>query len=295
MGLVKDYTSSLKTIQVEEMPNLLVYRPLAFLLVKLLYPFPITPNQVSFLAIIPGVISAYCFSRGDARSFFIAAILLAVSSIFDCADGMIARLKKNGTKTGRLVDGIVDYIVGVSVYIGLALGLNRAVLEGWLELPVNPWILLVIAALSNIIHSVVTDYYRNLYDAHKNGKRITPQMEIEEFSAELERLKRDKGNPLDKLMIKVYLVYLRVQAGKQVKPFVRIDPREYQKHNRLLLILWNLIGPATHVSVVVISALLYKPVIFFYYTIVFANLWMLILFLLQDRANRKCTNPKSTA
>jgi phosphatidylglycerophosphate synthase len=288
MSLAKDYTTSLKGIQMEEMPNLFVYRPLAFLLVKLLYPFPITPNQVSFLAIIPGVISAYCFSRGDAHSFFIAAILLALSSIFDCADGMIARLKRNGTKTGRLVDGIVDYIVGVSVYVGLALGLHKAVLAGWLELPVNPWILLVIAALSNIIHSGVTDYYRNLYDAHKNGKKITPQMEIEEFSAELERLKQEKRKPIEKLMIRVYLIYLRIQAGKRVKPFVRIDPREYQKHNRLLLSLWNLIGPATHISVIVISALLYKPLIFFYYTIVFANLWMVLLFFLQKRANKKC-------
>ena len=290
MALVKDYITSLKSIQVEEIPNLVVYRPLAFLLVKLLYPFPITPNQVSILAIIPGIISAYCFSRGDSNSFIIAAILLGSSSIFDCADGMIARLKRNGTKTGRLVDGIVDYIVGVSVYVGLALGLNRAVLEGWLELPISPWILLAGAAISNMIHSGVTDYYRNLYDAHKNGKKITPQMELEEFSAELARLKQEKGNIIEKLMIRAYLVYLRVQAGKRIKPFTRIDPREYQRHNRLLLTLWNLIGPATHNSMIMISALLYSPMIFFYYTIVIANLWMLILFFLQDRANKKCAN-----
>jgi phosphatidylglycerophosphate synthase len=289
MGLVQDYLTSLKGIQMEEVPNLFVYRPLAFVLVKLLYPFPITPNQVSILAIIPGVLSAYCFSRGDSSSFFLAGILLGMSSIFDCADGMIARLKKNGTKTGRLVDGIVDYIVGVSVYVGLALGLSRAVLEDWLVLPVNPWILLIIAAISNMAHSGVTDYYRNLYDAHKNGKKITPQMELEEFSAELARLRREKGKFLEKLMIRVYLVYLRVQAGKEVKPFVRVDPHQYQKHNRLLLLLWNLIGPATHNTVIIFSALFYSPMLFFYYTIVFANLWMVILFLFQERANKKCT------
>jgi phosphatidylglycerophosphate synthase len=288
MGLVQDYITSLKGVQVDEMPNLFIYRPLAFVLVKLLLPFPITPNQVSLLAIIPGVLSAFYFSHGDSNSFFIAGILLGLSSIFDCADGMIARLKKNGTKTGRLVDGIVDYFVGVSVYVGLALGLNNALLEDWLEFPVNPWILLIVAAISNIIHSAVTDYYRNLYDAHKNGKKITPQMEIEEFSAELERLEQKKGKPLEKLMIRVYLVYLRAQAGKEVKPFVRVDPREYQKHNRLLLTLWNLIGPATNNSVIIISALFYSPMLFFYYAIVFANLWMVILFIFQDKANKKC-------
>ncbi len=277
----------LKGIHMEELPDLFIFRPLAFLLVKVFYPFPITPNQVSFLAISPGVSAAYYFSRGDARSFFVAGILAGLFCILDCADGMIARLKKNGTKTGRLVDGLVDYIVGISVYVGLAIGLSRAVLNHRLELPCNPWIPVIIAAVSNFSHSGVTDYFRNLYDAHKNGKKITPPMEMQEFAVELERLNLEKGKRLDKFMINLYFVYLRLQGGKRAKPFVRFGPGEYQKHNRLLLTLWNFIGPTTHISALIIGALLYKPMIFFYYTIIFANLWMLILFLLQNRVNKK--------
>lgn len=279
--------SSLKGVHVEELLNLLFYRPLAFLLVKLIYPFPITPNQISMMAIIPGILSGYYFSRGDARSFFIAGVLLGLSSILDCADGMIARLKKNGTKTGRLVDGVVDYTVSVFVYIGLAIGLSRAINNGWMDFPFDPWGLLAVVGVCNMIHAGLADHYRNLYDAHVYGKRIIPQIEIREFSTQLKHLNEQKGKYIDKLLIKIYLVYLRAQAGKKVKAFVRFDPQEYKKYNRKLLFLWNFIGHTTHLSFFIISALFYNPMIFFYYTIVFANLWMLGLFPLQGRANNK--------
>ena len=74
---------------------------------------------------------------------------------------MIARLKKNGTKTGRIVDGMVDYIASGAAYIGFAVGMTRAIRCGNLHLPCSPWILMLAAIVSTILHSVSSDYFRN--------------------------------------------------------------------------------------------------------------------------------------
>ncbi len=43
-------------------------------------------------------------------------------NIIDCSDGQLARLKKNGTHTGRIIDGSADYITAAFVFIGLGIG-----------------------------------------------------------------------------------------------------------------------------------------------------------------------------
>jgi hypothetical protein len=39
-------------------------------------------------------------------------------------------------------------------------------------------------------------------------------------------------------------------------------------------VLWNFIGPSTHITFFIIAALLYQPLVFFAFTIGAANLWM---------------------
>ena len=64
---------------------------------------------------ISGIAAGVSFSRGDYRYFILGGVFYGLANVLDCLDGMIARVKKNGTKTGRLIDGYVDYIVNMSV------------------------------------------------------------------------------------------------------------------------------------------------------------------------------------
>ena len=43
-------------------------------------------------------------------------------NVLDCSDGQLARIKKNGTSVGRLLDGIADYIAAIAIYAGIAIG-----------------------------------------------------------------------------------------------------------------------------------------------------------------------------
>lgn len=283
--ILKDYKQSLKHNIFDETLTLYILRPIAFIFVKLLYPTNITPNQVSFMSIIVGMLSGFFFSRGDVTSYFIAGGLYFFCLVLDCVDGMIARLKKNGTPVGRIIDGFADYVVGISVYIGLGIGFGKGMvsIEFW---PYSPLILLLLAAASHIFHCMLVDYYRVEFMSHGLGKVTSVREENKIFSAEMDRIKHMPGKWLDKMLITIYLGYSHLQM-------FRMDEKEhynkddYYQGNKLMILMWFWIGPTAHVFVLILSAILFRPIIYFAFTIGLANLYMLVLWIIQVRINKK--------
>ena len=289
MRLLTEYKSTIKGLYVEELMDLVLYRPISFFLVKLFYPLPITPNQISVLAMATGIAAGFCFALGNPESFLIGGLLFGLANVLDCSDGMLARLKRNGTITGRMVDGVLDYVVSISLYVGLLVGLTHAREIGLVELPFNTFLMCAIAGASNILSSGITDHFRNRYLTYVYEKPVIPLVELQNFRREQERLKGRKGHYIEKFMVRVYIRYTQFQLGHDPKPFVRYDAEQYKKYNRWLLLLWNFIGPTTHFSVLVVSAVLFEPMIFFVYGILFANTWILILYPIQWWVDRKLT------
>ncbi len=205
--------------------------------------------------------------------------------MLDCVDGMIARLKKNGTPVGRIVDGFADYIVGISVYVGLAIGFTKGIvsIDFW---PYHPTILLWIAAASHIFHAMIVDYYRVEFMSHGLGKVTSVWDERKIFIEEMDRIKHMPGKWLDKILIAVYLGYSRLQI-------FRLDEKEqfnrkaYYKANKLMILLWFWIGPTAHVFVLIISAILFRPIIYFGFTIGLANIYMLVLWIIQVKIKQR--------
>jgi len=283
--MFKEYKKSLKHMVYDETLTLYILRPIAFIFVKLLYPTSITPNQVSLMSIVVGMMSGYFFSRGDVTSYFIAGILYFFCLVLDCVDGMIARLKKNGTPVGRIVDGFADYIVGISVYVGLAIGFTKGIvsIDFWTN---HPIILLLIAAASHIFHAMIVDYYRVEFMSHGLGKVTSVWDERKIFIEEMDRIKHMPGKWLDKILIAVYLGYSRLQIFR-LDEKEQYNRRAYYKANKLMILLWFWIGPTAHVFVLIISAILFRPIIYFGFTIGLANIYMLILWIIQVKIKQR--------
>ena len=281
--LYKEYKTSLKDTSVEEVVDLFFFRPIAFIIVKLIYRFPITPNQVSVLSMVVGIISGVFYAMGDKKSFLYAGLFYALSHLLDCCDGMIARMKKIGTPIGRIIDGWADYTTSTAVFVGLMIGLHH----GSFQLPVSsPLLLIIPAAFSLAIHCIIVDHYRREFMAHGLGKTNTIREDLQLFSTELKKLRKVKGKYLEKILIISYLGYTKLQLKKSVEK--RKYPKDkYYKSNKPLLHLWNWIGLATHISILIVATFLYDPMIFFYYVIVLANGWMLIVVIIQVRTNKK--------
>ncbi|MBN1638390.1 MAG: CDP-alcohol phosphatidyltransferase family protein [Ignavibacteriales bacterium] len=287
MNIFKQYKSSLKKIEIEEIGDLLFFRPLAFILVKLFYIMPITPNQISFLSMVCGILSGVFLAQGTRNSFLIGGILVLLAQVIDCCDGMIARLKKNGTKTGRIIDGAVDYITTISIYIGLAIGLSKLLNDKVIELPMQPWLLILLYGFFTFIHAIFTDKYRNRYEHYVYNKSLDPKSQIKEFEEELERIKNVRGKYLDKFLIRAYVKYTKIQSGKSTKEIVKYDSKDYKKSNRIMVFFWNFIGPSEHILFFALSVILFKPMIFFYFVIVISNIYLIFLLIIQFFINKK--------
>ena len=304
MGLLQQYKDSLKTVEAEEIFDLLIYRPLAFIFVKITYPLNfLTPNLVSSMAMFVGVAAGVMFGFGQIQFLYYGAGLYFLCNVLDCADGQIARLKKNGTKVGRIVDGFIDYIVSTAIFIGIGIGTTQQLSIGKLSLwgnilSFNPlvyiWFITILAGVSSAVQAFIFDFYRNKYMEVVYNKFSPLEDEIKEYTAELERieLEPDKAGFLDSLLINLYLRYTRLQMLIQSDKTgnengVTPNPKVYYLQNKLLLRLWSFIGSTTHITLCVICALIGNMEIFLIICILPLNLLSAFLYLAQSKVNMK--------
>ena len=280
--LFKEFRSSLKDIIAEESVDLFLFRPVSFVFTKFLVKFPVTPNQISFMSMIAGIISGIFFSFGDKKSFVYGGLFYLLCHIFDLIDGMIARLKKNGTPLGRIIDGWVDYITTVAVFVGMYIGLIKV----GFKLPFGILPLTIAAGASMILHSVIIDYYRQQYLSSSTGRNKTIGEDYRLFQRRFNSIKSRRGNYIEKLLLFVYLGYTKAQVtGTRDKSKVLI--KKNTRASKILLVFWNWIGVSTHRFFFILAALLYQPMIFFFYVIVFCNVLLLVLYPIQWKVDKR--------
>ena len=99
--------------------------PLSRLLVKT----PLTPNMVSILINVIGVLSGPFYALGHP---VIGALCMQIATILDRCDGEVARVKLMETKKGQWVDTISDQFTVLSTFIGLPIGYYIIAQSNWI-------------------------------------------------------------------------------------------------------------------------------------------------------------------
>ncbi|MFF2848326.1 CDP-alcohol phosphatidyltransferase family protein [Streptomyces sp. NPDC058001] len=103
--------------------TVLLVDPVATPLVRLTAKWTrITPNQITWGALLLGLVSAACFAMGDWRWLIAGAVLYHASFILDCMDGKVARLTGRGSVFGAWLDYIFDRIRVMACAIALMWG-----------------------------------------------------------------------------------------------------------------------------------------------------------------------------
>ena len=82
----------------------------------------LSPNQLTVIGFLFSIPAAFFFLRGDWESLIIGSILFIVSFLFDCIDGVIARLKGMTSTFGDYLDGILDAARMFILVFGLTYG-----------------------------------------------------------------------------------------------------------------------------------------------------------------------------
>lgn len=162
LGLLTGYLKSLKPLDVEEPIDVWVHRPLAYLLAWALRPTPISPNFVTCCSIALGTTAGAWMLFRPVNELWIAGLLIFLSAIFDCADGQLARMRGSSSPFGRMLDGLADLAVSISVVAGSAWivwgKFGHPLWHGLLALS-----LVAATTVTSSFHTTAFEHYKNVF------------------------------------------------------------------------------------------------------------------------------------
>lgn len=96
----------------------------------------LSPNAITVLSMIIGLLAAASFAVGSYAAGVAGALLFQLSAIVDCCDGEVARLTHRQSRFGEQLDIAADNVVHMAIFVGVAWGIYRAQVSGtsWLPL-----------------------------------------------------------------------------------------------------------------------------------------------------------------
>lgn len=273
----KDYKKSLKDVEVEELVDLYFYRILGYGFVKLVSWSSMTPNQVTYLGMVFGVLSAAFF----VKSWLIAAaILLLLANVMDCADGQLARLKKNGTYLGGIIDGFFDYIVGSSTIIGIGIFLCRQH-DPRLIIPFT-----LIAGLSRAFQNILVDQRRHFYAKSGSFDADCFESDQEALIDYRHKLQGSGARLLDRVIIRSGLNYIAIQRFAIRLTHVTFADyktfNDYPDHRAFLLRCWSFLGSSSHITLAILAALANHLEWYFAIAVLVGNLSVFFLVITEN-------------
>jgi phosphatidylglycerophosphate synthase len=217
---------------VEEISDRFLHRPLARPLVRLLLPTPISPNHVTLMSGVTGVAAGVTLALGVERPplRLASAALLLTSTVFDCADGQLARARRTMSPAGMALDAAADVVVGGSMTIAAAYFAAQYAASA------GPWLIAPFVLASYGLHCLLFDIVKERYLA---DHRIVYASSKAVHAAAPAR----RGGPLRGL----FDLYWRV-AG----PIIN-GPRAAAMGRRTIRA-WSLLGPGTHMTLLYASA-----------------------------------------
>lgn len=172
------YRDSLKSTVSDELINTYLLRPLAGLIVWLLYSTPVTPNQITIASIIVGLSAAIFYLQGTYNAIVFAGLLITLKDLLDSADGQLARARQQYSRVGRFLDSIGDFVVDVAVFGAIGWVVYRLRENGWML--VFALLGLMGITLRVSYHVFYHTSYLHVHDMYSNN-RITEEVRKEDL------------------------------------------------------------------------------------------------------------------
>ena len=132
---------------------------------KLFIKLHIIPNVVTMFSMASGVAGGVLLALDRGLGLdLVGALLVFLSAVFDASDGQVARLTRHFSRLGRMLDGMSDATVYISLYIACAIRLwDRGPLTNaslWHGLLI---VLGLVTYLLYVAQCQLPDYFKNLH------------------------------------------------------------------------------------------------------------------------------------
>lgn len=157
-----DYRRSLKSMDTEEGIDLAFYRPVGYCWARLAARFGLSPNAITIAAIFLGIGAGILFYFPDMWLNVAGMLLLIWANSFDSADGQLARLTKQYSRIGRILDGLCGDFWFAAIYLAI---IFREIdfSEFFAARPWAIWLLAIATALCHTKQAAMADYYRQFH------------------------------------------------------------------------------------------------------------------------------------
>ena len=273
-----------KSRELEGVADLFFYRKIGFRVAQFFAHLKFTPTAVTLIGGVFGIIAGHLYVY---RVLFLNLVGLTfhiVANIFDNADGQLARLTNQQSRTGRIIDPIVDHVVWLSIYVHLALRLQ------WQGFSPTIWIVALVAGLSHGAQAAAADYWRHAYLFFGKGRG-----ELDSASAIQPEFRSARG--WRKVLLGLHLNVTREQefllpAVKRLHEKVERLPSNslpdwirsrYAELVRPTFKWWSLLMTNSRMLVLFVLFLIRQPSWFFWVEIGAGNLLLFLLILQQQR------------
>lgn len=142
------------------------YRPFSLRLSWILYKTNITPNFITTLQIIIGLVACFLISKFPQQNILIVGVIfLHLAYLLDCSDGEIARAKKMSSLEGLFLDKLAHAITMPSIFMAISIYYSRIFIE-------HQFFILLISFLSSLctfnpVNRLVTSIVQQLITEKK--------------------------------------------------------------------------------------------------------------------------------
>jgi hypothetical protein len=216
------YRASIKSMDTEEFLDMWFYRPLGFRCALFFRNHGIHPNIITIISIFLGIGAGVSFLQENLRWNIMGILLLMWANLYDSTDGQLARITRQRTRWGRILDGFAGDCWFFCIYFAIA---ARETFEPIPFAPDHDWgvfIWILVSFCGFWVHGSqcqLADYYRNIhlyFTNEKNGNEFhNSEVQLKEY-----RATSWKKDFFWKLFLNAYVSYVKNQE--------RMSPR-FQK------------------------------------------------------------------
>ena len=285
------YKSSIKSTDTEEWWDMHFTRPLGYYLALGYKKIQISPNNVTIISIIIGIVAGICFYPNQIGINAVGMLLLIIANLHDSADGQLARMTHQCSRIGRILDGLAGDCWFITIYIALCLRLSTT-------FP-TIWILASIAGISHILQAAMADYYRNIHLLFLYGKRKSEVDNSKEISKKLKSI-RFTEHPIQTIILFFYRNYTRTQEicspslqkllhrlkEKYGENFPQQLSSSFRAKNRHLMKYTNILTFNTRMGILFITLFLERPQYYFLIEVTLFNIILLYMIFKQEKISR---------
>jgi phosphatidylglycerophosphate synthase len=297
--LKQQYNQSLKSMDTEEHIDLWFYRPLGFVWAVLFAKLGIKPNAVTIASIFLGVAGGILLYFGAQPLIwlnYVGIFLIIWANTYDSADGQLARITKQYSQIGRILDGVSGDLWFFAIYFALVFR-ELHFGDNWLGnfFASHQWVIWTMAIAAGISHALqcaMADYYRQFHLFYLKGKDGS---ELESTAQLDEQVKQATG--FKRITMFFYRNYTANQ--ERLTPTLQSLRRElkshfgdevatqqfrddFRRHSLPLMKYTNMLTFNTRTIAMFISVIIMIPWLYFAFELIVLNLMLIYMILRHE-------------